>query len=112
MLLIKASKLNGTRGACLYSCVFLKQYLDKFTDVTDATIKGGSGHCGVLVDGEWRGHYWCEGDVNGEPWVFDITIDQFVSSPFICEPKDTLLLQYASGPQDVIDQRVLEMGFR
>ncbi len=108
--LINSSNLESTAGSCLYSCVYLKKYLEKFTDVKSVIIRGGSKDCGVKIDGEWRGHYWCEGLVDDCIWIFDITIDQFVSLPFICEQKDNLLIEYKAGSQKIADQDSLELN--
>lgn len=107
--IISSSKLPATTGTCLYSCVFLKSFLEKFTNAKSVIVRGGSKDCGVKIDGRWEGHYWCEAEVDSQTWLIDITIDQFLSVPFICEPKEQLIIEYLAGEQDEVEEHLAEL---
>ncbi len=110
-MVLSQSGLSGSQGTCLYACVFLVSYLAKFTECTDVTIKGGSGSSGVLIDGQWRGHYWVEGKVGNVDWLFDLTIDQFYSGlRYIAKPKDEIDIIYSADLNTDIAAHIADLN--
>lgn len=97
---LAAEKIPGTAGTCLYGSILLQQALDKFAGC-ETVVRGGDGMGdGGARDmaGAWHGHYWVEGlDESGQPFLADITADQFGWPPIVVLPLVDARERYQPG---------------
>lgn len=85
--LLKRSGIVGTKGTCLFSCLYVRKVFSRFFPEVKVSIRGGPGERGLgirLPNGSYAGHYWLEMKYRpdlciGDPgyWYADITADQF-----------------------------------
>ncbi|UQS88738.1 hypothetical protein M5C90_24525 [Pseudomonas chlororaphis subsp. piscium] len=104
------SGVDGVAGSCLHASVLLSQSLDRFANC-ETVVRGGDGlnDGGALdVAGLWRGHYWVEGVSNDteQPFLADITADQFGWPAVVVLPLLSARLRYRAGNDSVVGQAV------
>ncbi|WP_049096872.1 hypothetical protein [Burkholderia cepacia] len=116
-----AGEISSTKGRCLQASIMLERALDQMTDGS-AIVRGGDGAsdggaCDVM--GKWHGHYWVEGvTVDGQPFVADITADQFGWPEVVVLPLPFARRRYQPGDDELcghavdeqVDQMLATMG--
>ncbi|HAV1601555.1 TPA: hypothetical protein JG832_002445 [Enterobacter hormaechei subsp. xiangfangensis] len=108
-IFMKSSRLNNTRGLCLYGSWLVKELVTNFTPHT-ATIRGGDGegdggYYHSLLS-RWFGHYWVEVATDGGTFLIDITGDQFSggSPVLVAHIEEPPARYYAPGNQSTVDE--------
>ncbi|MGV8399277.1 DUF6283 family protein [Pseudomonas aeruginosa] len=110
--ILAVTGVESTAGSCLHASVLLSQSLDRYAGC-ETVVRGGNG----LLDGgaqsasgEWRGHYWVEGITKGgEPFLADITADQFGWPPVVILPLASARARYRPGNDDAVGLAVDEL---
>lgn len=98
-----------TQGTCLYGSIFLSQSLNQFANVKCRVTGGGPPMDGGYTDrrGRVHGHYWVSGiTADGQPFVADITADQFGDEPIQVFFDAADRGRYHPGNQAVVDEHV------
>ncbi|VTU43034.1 hypothetical protein H6P1_00486 (plasmid) [Variovorax sp. PBL-H6] len=100
-------KHQRTDGVCALGSILLLDAFHKFTPHRSVIRGGGGDNDGVRdVSGNWRGHYWVELEIAGEPTVADITADQFGWPEIIIEPLTSLRDRYRAGDQAELNRHI------
>ena len=101
------------RGTCLFGCILLKESLERFGRCT-VNIRGGDGaEDGGILDarGKPHGHYWLEGTApGGEPFLADITADQFGYQPVVILWGDQSWAAYQAGDAATVQEHVQDLA--
>lgn len=100
-----------TAGACLYASILLSTTLDKFAGTKTRICGGGPPMDGGVTDpgGVVRGHYWVEGQTKeGQPFLVDITADQFGYEKVVILALDAARSRYTPGDPERIAEHVRE----
>ena len=108
---------SRSKGTCLYAAFLLHMLLEKFADYSAAVCGGdGGGDGGLQVRyGVWYGHYWVEGvTATGEPFIADITADQFGLDPVVVLSLPNARARYLPGDaaavKDAVDALAEELA--
>lgn len=110
-ILADAIGTNQTAGACLHAAILLSTILTKFANAPSHVCGGGPPLDGGLRDkeGVLRGHYWVEGRCpTGEPFVADITADQFGYAKVVVLDSAVAAELYYPGNPEIIAEHVAE----
>ncbi len=98
--ILATSDNAGIAGTCLNASILLQQSLERLTGC-ETVVRGGDGASdGGARDrhGEWHGHYWVEGvSAAGQPFLADITADQFGWPPVVVMPLEIARERYIPG---------------
>ncbi len=98
---------SQTAGTCLYSCLLLRETIQRFTSF-ECRVRGGDGSSSGYRDqsGRMHGHYWVEAHGGTQHYVVDITADQFGGSRVTLLELAASLERYIPGDQAEIDDHV------